>query len=168
MIRTVSWCCKVDVPLFSAGKAVVLNWYLMLSTWFPWQEEFIPLSGRRVLWYSCGPTVYDASHMGHARCYTAHTTLCILFYCVTLILQILHHLWYPASCTEWLLQLWSVLCNEHHRHWWQGKDRIESSAVVSMVSPSSPSYFLPSSSISPFSLPPSLCPSLPPSLFSFC
>ena len=31
------------------------------------QEEFIPLSGRRVLWYSCGPTVYDASHMGHAR-----------------------------------------------------------------------------------------------------
>ena len=31
------------------------------------QEEFIPLNGRRVLWYSCGPTVYDASHMGHAR-----------------------------------------------------------------------------------------------------
>ena len=20
------------------------------------------------MWYSCGPTVYDASHMGHARC----------------------------------------------------------------------------------------------------
>lgn len=19
-------------------------------------------------WYNCGPTVYDASHMGHARC----------------------------------------------------------------------------------------------------
>ena len=31
------------------------------------QEEFIPLNGRQVLWYSCGPTVYDASHMGHAR-----------------------------------------------------------------------------------------------------
>lgn len=25
------------------------------------------MHGRRVLWYSCGPTVYDASHMGHAR-----------------------------------------------------------------------------------------------------
>lgn len=22
-----------------------------------------------MLWYSCGPTVYDASHMGHARSY---------------------------------------------------------------------------------------------------
>jgi hypothetical protein len=31
------------------------------------KEEFIPENGRRVLWYSCGPTVYDASHMGHAR-----------------------------------------------------------------------------------------------------
>ena len=29
---------------------------------------FIPMSGRRVLWYMCGPTVYDSSHMGHARC----------------------------------------------------------------------------------------------------
>lgn len=24
---------------------------------------------KRVTWYSCGPTVYDASHMGHARSY---------------------------------------------------------------------------------------------------
>ncbi|XP_048585509.1 cysteine--tRNA ligase, cytoplasmic-like isoform X2 [Nematostella vectensis] len=30
---------------------------------------FIPSNGRRVTWYSCGPTVYDASHMGHARSY---------------------------------------------------------------------------------------------------
>ncbi|KAG5898502.1 hypothetical protein JTB14_015506 [Gonioctena quinquepunctata] len=33
------------------------------------KEEFIPVSGKRVNWYSCGPTVYDASHMGHARSY---------------------------------------------------------------------------------------------------
>ena len=35
------------------------------------KEEFIPqdASGRRVTWYNCGPTVYDASHMGHARTY---------------------------------------------------------------------------------------------------
>lgn len=31
------------------------------------KEVFVPQFGNRVLWYSCGPTVYDASHMGHAR-----------------------------------------------------------------------------------------------------
>lgn len=31
------------------------------------KEEFVPLEGNNVRWYSCGPTVYDASHMGHAR-----------------------------------------------------------------------------------------------------
>lgn len=29
----------------------------------------MPLDGNKVLWYSCGPTVYDSSHMGHARSY---------------------------------------------------------------------------------------------------
>eukprot|EP01069_Polyplicarium_translucidae_P008255 Polyplicarium_translucidae@DN3206_c0_g1_i1.p1 len=33
------------------------------------KTEFMPLEGRRVRWYACGPTVYDASHMGHARTY---------------------------------------------------------------------------------------------------
>jgi hypothetical protein len=28
---------------------------------------FVPMRGRSVTWYNCGPTVYDASHMGHAR-----------------------------------------------------------------------------------------------------
>jgi len=32
-------------------------------------EPFIPKNGRRVNWYICGPTVYDKSHMGHARAY---------------------------------------------------------------------------------------------------
>ena len=31
--------------------------------------EFIPRQGNTVNWYACGPTVYDASHMGHARTY---------------------------------------------------------------------------------------------------
>lgn len=31
------------------------------------KELFIPTDGNNVTWYSCGPTVYDASHMGHAR-----------------------------------------------------------------------------------------------------
>lgn len=33
------------------------------------KNPFIPHTGRQVFWYSCGPTVYDASHMGHARSY---------------------------------------------------------------------------------------------------
>lgn len=32
------------------------------------KEVFVPLSPPTVTWYSCGPTVYDAAHMGHARC----------------------------------------------------------------------------------------------------
>lgn len=33
---------------------------------------FYPSAGphsRQVTWYTCGPTVYDSSHMGHARTY---------------------------------------------------------------------------------------------------
>ena len=33
------------------------------------KEEFIPRVGNRVTWYTCGPTVYDSCHMGHARAY---------------------------------------------------------------------------------------------------
>lgn len=33
------------------------------------KTDFIPMNGNQVTWYSCGPTVYDASHMGHARNY---------------------------------------------------------------------------------------------------
>jgi cysteinyl-tRNA synthetase len=31
------------------------------------KEEFVPLHGNTVKLYSCGPTVYDLSHLGHAR-----------------------------------------------------------------------------------------------------
>ena len=31
------------------------------------QDVFTPRNGRRIKWYNCGPTVYDAAHMGHAR-----------------------------------------------------------------------------------------------------
>ena len=30
---------------------------------------FVPRVGNRVTWYTCGPTVYDVCHMGHARAY---------------------------------------------------------------------------------------------------
>lgn len=35
------------------------------------KEEFIPLQEGRVGMYVCGVTVYDVSHIGHARCYVA-------------------------------------------------------------------------------------------------
>ncbi len=31
--------------------------------------EFVPIKPHEVKWYSCGPTVYNVSHMGHARNY---------------------------------------------------------------------------------------------------
>ena len=32
-------------------------------------EEFVPIDGKKVKMYVCGPTVYDYAHLGHARCY---------------------------------------------------------------------------------------------------
>ncbi|XP_074086922.1 cysteine--tRNA ligase, cytoplasmic isoform X2 [Macrotis lagotis] len=39
------------------------------------KDEFVPQQGRKVSWYCCGPTVYDASHMGHARSYISFDIL---------------------------------------------------------------------------------------------
>lgn len=33
------------------------------------KDEFKPVEGNIVNWYMCGPTVYDVSHIGHARTY---------------------------------------------------------------------------------------------------
>ncbi|MEE6499394.1 hypothetical protein FKM82_003433, partial [Ascaphus truei] len=38
-------------------------------------EVFVPQDGKKVTWYCCGPTVYDASHMGHARSYISFDIL---------------------------------------------------------------------------------------------
>jgi cysteinyl-tRNA synthetase len=35
------------------------------------KEEFKPMVGNRVFMFVCGPTVYDESHLGHARTYIA-------------------------------------------------------------------------------------------------
>jgi len=32
-------------------------------------QEFVPAKGKLIRWYTCGPTVYDCSHLGHARNY---------------------------------------------------------------------------------------------------
>lgn len=36
---------------------------------------FVPMLGKRVLWYMCGPTVYDSAHLGHARTYLSFDIL---------------------------------------------------------------------------------------------
>ncbi|WFD27467.1 cysteine--tRNA ligase [Malassezia nana] len=36
---------------------------------------FVPQRGRLVTWYNCGPTVYDVSHMGHARNYVTQDVI---------------------------------------------------------------------------------------------
>ncbi|KAF8511822.1 tRNA synthetases class I (C) catalytic domain-containing protein [Hysterangium stoloniferum] len=39
------------------------------------KTPFVPRAGRHIKWYNCGPTVYDASHMGHARGYVTQDFL---------------------------------------------------------------------------------------------
>uniref|UniRef100_A0A8C3XRY3 Cysteine--tRNA ligase, cytoplasmic n=1 Tax=Chelydra serpentina TaxID=8475 RepID=A0A8C3XRY3_CHESE len=39
------------------------------------KDIFQPQNGKKVTWYCCGPTVYDASHMGHARSYISFDIL---------------------------------------------------------------------------------------------
>ncbi|KAF8376287.1 cars-1 [Pristionchus pacificus] len=39
------------------------------------KEVFQPNNGKVVKWYICGPTVYDSSHMGHARAYLSFDIL---------------------------------------------------------------------------------------------
>lgn len=41
------------------------------------KETFVPIDpgGKKVTWYCCGPTVYDAGHLGHARNYVTTDVL---------------------------------------------------------------------------------------------
>jgi hypothetical protein len=68
MVDKVNWINPkslhpVDKEIFRTG----LKFYNSLTNK---EEEFITNSGTKTLtWYMCGPTVYDASHLGHARTY---------------------------------------------------------------------------------------------------
>lgn len=57
-------------PLWSAPKNEGQHVLRVYNSLTRQKEVFVPVSGNRVNWYSCGPTVYDASHMGHARYFT--------------------------------------------------------------------------------------------------
>jgi len=58
------WYTTVD-PLHPAADDIMVLNSLCPDTKVP----FVPRNGRLVKWYTCGPTVYAPSHMGHARTY---------------------------------------------------------------------------------------------------
>lgn len=77
-----SFGCSIR-KLMSSGKVLQPRWYepkvqtekpvlKLYNSLTREKEVFTPQSsGKLVTWYSCGPTVYDASHMGHARNYVS-------------------------------------------------------------------------------------------------
>nr|XP_054517881.1 cysteine--tRNA ligase, cytoplasmic isoform X14 [Pan troglodytes] len=56
-------------------EQVFLAFLVIVIPSFLTKEVFIPQDGKKVTWYCCGPTVYDASHMGHARSYISFDIL---------------------------------------------------------------------------------------------
>ncbi|KAK6203239.1 tRNA synthetases class I (C) catalytic domain-containing protein [Scheffersomyces amazonensis] len=49
------------------GKSILKIYNSLTRT----KNEFIPIKPGHITWYCCGPTVYDHSHMGHARNYVS-------------------------------------------------------------------------------------------------
>ena len=47
----------------------------VLNTFTGNKDEFVPNNPDEITWYTCGPTVYDDSHMGHARTYVSFDVL---------------------------------------------------------------------------------------------
>ncbi|KAH8252904.1 hypothetical protein KR032_002544 [Drosophila birchii] len=62
-------------PAWQAPQAAARPKLKLFNSLTRQKEEFVPLDGNNVTWYSCGPTVYDASHMGHARSYISFDIL---------------------------------------------------------------------------------------------
>ncbi|GHP07970.1 hypothetical protein PPROV_000671200 [Pycnococcus provasolii] len=61
-----AWCQPI------AGRATGLK---VNNTLTGEPVPFVPRSGNAVTWYTCGPTVYDVAHMGHARAYLSFDIL---------------------------------------------------------------------------------------------
>ncbi|KAJ4233259.1 cysteinyl-tRNA synthetase [Fusarium solani] len=56
-------------PSFSTTTMESLKLYNSLNPGAP--VPFVPIEKGKVAWYACGPTVYDKSHLGHARNYVS-------------------------------------------------------------------------------------------------
>lgn len=61
-------------PAEENGKAHSVG-LMMYNSITDSKVEFVPAEGRKVSWYICGPTVYDSSHIGHARNYVSFDVL---------------------------------------------------------------------------------------------
>ena len=65
---------------------------LLYNTLTRKKEEFVPYDGKRVGFYTCGPTVYHYAHIGNMRNYIGHDildkTLRYLGYDVTRVMNI--------------------------------------------------------------------------------
>ncbi|XP_058484749.1 cysteine--tRNA ligase, cytoplasmic isoform X1 [Solea solea] len=62
-------------PQWSAPAGTDVPQLLLYNSLTRAKEPFVPQKGNKVTWYCCGPTVYDASHMGHARSYISFDIL---------------------------------------------------------------------------------------------
>uniref|UniRef100_A0A3B4T5N6 cysteine--tRNA ligase n=1 Tax=Seriola dumerili TaxID=41447 RepID=A0A3B4T5N6_SERDU len=62
-------------PSWSAPAGTDVPQLLLYNSLTRAKEPFVPQKGNKVSWYCCGPTVYDASHMGHARSYISFDIL---------------------------------------------------------------------------------------------
>ena len=69
-----AWWAAGSKPLAAPAGGVAKGLHL-LNSFTHAKQPFAPLAGNRVGWYICGPTVYDASHLGHARNYVSFDVL---------------------------------------------------------------------------------------------
>ncbi|KAG0142354.1 hypothetical protein CROQUDRAFT_67346 [Cronartium quercuum f. sp. fusiforme G11] len=80
-IQTISTRPYIFTRLFASTMAiesdtpVVLPGLKLYNSLTKSKVNFVPRQPGKVTWYNCGPTVYDASHMGHARNYVAQDIL---------------------------------------------------------------------------------------------
>jgi len=56
-------------PEIDTSDPIASGHLLMRNTLTGQKDPFVPMKDRHVRWYTCGPTVYDSSHVGHARTY---------------------------------------------------------------------------------------------------
>jgi len=59
----------------SSEASTYLTQLYLINSISKQKELFKPVTGNRVNFYICGPTVYDVSHLGHARAYMSFDTV---------------------------------------------------------------------------------------------